>query len=106
MPSKDLPSRLDLRQYRTQAKDLVKAHARGEPDALRRIAQHHPRPDAARFQLADAQLVIAREHGCASWPVFAAQIEALRPEVTGVATWRAADAAAIAGDDEALARLL
>src|SRR5262249_53777184 len=42
---------------------------------------HNEAPDAVRsaaFQLADAQLVIAREHGFESWPKFAKHIETLR----------------------------
>lgn len=56
------------------------------PRRSNRIMRHHPRlhnraPDALRlepFQLSDAQLVIAREHGFESWPKFAQQIETIR----------------------------
>lgn len=60
-------SRLDLRQKRTLAKDLLKAYRRGEPTAAARVARHVHRPHA-EIQLADAQHVIARESGFASWP--------------------------------------
>ncbi len=65
---------IDLDQYRTQGKDLLKLARSGDVAALERIRQSHPEQDAllasGRFQLADAQLVIARENGFASWPRF------------------------------------
>jgi ankyrin repeat protein len=86
VPTKSLPDQPNLEQYKKQAKDLVRAHAQATPDALDRIMAHHPRfrnqpQDPLRlapFQLSDAQLVIAREHGFESWPKFAQQIETLR----------------------------
>jgi ankyrin repeat protein len=86
VPDKFLPDQPNLDQQKKQAKDLLHAHAQAEPTALDRIARHHPRLhnqplDAirvARFQLADAQLVIAREHGFESWPKFAKHIKTLR----------------------------
>src|SRR5262245_15791590 len=82
MTARALPPRPDLEQYRKQAKDLLKGHARGGHDVLLRIQQHHPRlagltlADVAAFslKLSDAQLVIAREHGFASWPRFQAHV--------------------------------
>jgi len=68
-----------LEQYRRQAKDLRKALAAGDPAAHDRLRQFHPQGALTRpAKLADAQLVLAREHGFASWPQFAAKIEALR----------------------------
>lgn len=86
MPRRSLPDQPNIEQYKKQAKDLLHAHAEAEPAALDRIAQHHPRlgkqtPQAIRaipFHLADAQLVIAREHGFEGWPKFSKHIEMLR----------------------------
>lgn len=86
MPDKSLPNRPNLEQYRKQAKDLLRSHARAELIALDRIARYHPRfqdqsPNLIRavpFQLADAQLVLAREYGFESWQRFAKQINTLR----------------------------
>jgi ankyrin repeat protein len=83
---KFLPDQPNLEQHKKQAKDLLHAHAQAEPTALDRIVRHHPRLHnqpldairAAPFQLSDAQLVIAREHGFESWPKFAKHIETLR----------------------------
>lgn len=86
MPDKFLPDQPNLKQYKKQAKDLLHAHAQAEPTALTRISRHHPRLlnqrldtiRLASFQLSDAQLVIAREHGFESWPKFARHIETHR----------------------------
>ena len=67
-----------LEQYKKQAKDLVKAFASGAVEERQRIKQHHPRlgklSDAerasAKFRLADAQLIIARENAFPSWTKF------------------------------------
>jgi hypothetical protein len=83
---KSLPDQPNLQQYKKQAKDLLHARAQGSRAALDRIARHHPRlqnqpQDAVRsapFHLADAQLVVAREHGFESWPKFARHIETAR----------------------------
>jgi len=57
---------VDLRQLRTQAKELRRALARRDHSALARLAARHPAP-ADPPTLRDAQLVIAREQGHASW---------------------------------------
>ncbi len=85
MPDRELPARPNLEQYKKQAKELVRSHELGVPDALERVGRHHPRlhklPMAdirrASFSLSDAQLVIAREHRFESWPKFAKHIEML-----------------------------
>ncbi len=74
--SKSLPARPDLEQLRKQAKDLLKSFQSGHPDALRRLRENHPDHSAkveselrtTAVSLSDAQLVLAREHGFASWP--------------------------------------
>lgn len=66
----DLPARPDLRQLRTQAKELLEAARAGEPDARARI-------DAVsdRLMLASAQLAVAREYGFPSWPRLKAEVQ-------------------------------
>ncbi len=84
MSDKTLPDRPNLEQYRKQAKELRRSVAAGTPAAIERIRRHHPRfrhaeSDSVRvLSLADAQLVLAREHGYESWPEFARHIETLR----------------------------
>ena len=65
--SASLPAAPSLEQLRKQAKDLLRAHRAGDPDAAARVAAHHPHPDEP-LKLAGAQLVIAREHRLPSWP--------------------------------------
>jgi len=82
MPSRELPARPNLEQYKKQATDLLKSYRAGDSDAQSRVNHYHPHlrkraRDAAprtTFGLADAQWVIAREHGCESWPRFAKHV--------------------------------
>jgi hypothetical protein len=60
----------------------------------------------ASFKLADAQFFIAREHGFASWPKFAAHLEGLAHEASPVARFEAAVDAIVTGDVATLRRLL
>lgn len=94
MPDRTLPARPNLEQYKKQAKELLREAATGDPQewgtpgghgsvATGRIMRNHPRlknatPEKLRaISLADAQLVLAREHGFESWPKFAKHIETL-----------------------------
>src|SRR5438876_6692473 len=74
MPARKLPVRPDLDQYKKQAKELLAACKSGDAVALARVAVHHR---GSRLTLADAQFVIAREHGFDSWPKFSRHIEQL-----------------------------
>jgi ankyrin repeat protein len=84
MPDRTLPDQPNLEQYKKQAKELHRGVSAGTPAAIERIRRHHPRfrhpgSDSLRtLSLADAQLVLAREHGYESWPEFAKHIETLR----------------------------
>ncbi|HLJ79267.1 MAG TPA: ankyrin repeat domain-containing protein [Acidobacteriaceae bacterium] len=77
-----LPARPSLEQYRKQARELQRACAARNPDALDRI-RLHPRfrkltdEQILMVALTDAQLVVAREHGFPSWPKFAAHLQTL-----------------------------
>lgn len=59
---------LNFEQQRKRAKDLLKALQAKDPVACARGQSMHPALDPAAAVLADAQLVIARECGFASWP--------------------------------------
>jgi ankyrin repeat protein len=121
----------------------LKAYRSADVETIRRVKKNHPRFEQlsepgfeiSKFSLADAQLVIAREHGFESWPKFATRIEVINSEAAAVvnpvaafieaAIWHgmleAAEAilaahpeiartsihvAAILGDDEAVRRLI
>jgi ankyrin repeat protein len=75
MLRKPLPPNPSLEFDRKAAKRLLDEIQSGGDDAVTRVAEQHPRfteqprtTIAERFRLADAQLVIAREYGFASWP--------------------------------------
>lgn len=80
VPEIDDPRRLDLDDQRRRARELQRAVASSDPDALARLRLHHPKaaglPDdllvGTRSHVDDAQLVIAREFGLASWPALVA----------------------------------
>jgi ankyrin repeat protein len=66
-----LPGNPDLNQLRHQAKDLLRAAKRGEPDAVSRLEAV-----SARLTLAAAQLVVARDYGFESWTRLKDEVEA------------------------------
>ena len=105
MPLRDLPDRPNLAQYKKQAKELVKACAAGDANALQRVRDVHPRVPGD-VALADAQFVIAREHGDESWPKFAARVDASAATPSASTVWRQAERAVIAADVATLERLL
>jgi hypothetical protein len=67
---RELPFPPDLDQLRRQARELLRAAAQGEPDALVRL---HAVSD--RVVLSAAQLAVAREYGFRSWPALKAAVE-------------------------------
>lgn len=68
-----LPDRPDLDQLRRQARELLRAATDGEPRAVTRL-----RAVSGRVTLSAAQLAVAREHGCPSWPALRAEVERRR----------------------------
>ncbi|MCP3805547.1 ankyrin repeat domain-containing protein [Allokutzneria sp. A3M-2-11 16] len=67
----------DLDQLRRRAKELRRAAAAGDPEALRRMTVHPCPPGPGATRLSAAQLVIAREHGFPSWPKLVAAVAQL-----------------------------
>jgi ankyrin repeat protein len=68
LADRHFPVRPNLEQLRHQAKDLLRAIKQSDPSALAELKKHHPKaitPEKAK--LADAQLVLARSYGLASW---------------------------------------
>jgi len=80
-----LPSRPNLEQLKKRAKDLLKEAKAGVPAAIQRFVQHHPDVSQtgdpanrlASLALSDAQLVVARENGLASWPQLKEAVESI-----------------------------
>lgn len=69
----DLPERADIDQLRRKARELLRAAAAGEPEAIARLRAVSERPS-----LAAAQLALAREHGHRSWPALRSEVESRR----------------------------
>lgn len=84
--AKTLPTRPHLDHLRRQAKDLLTQLRDGNSGATQAFAQHLPQarrmtPSAIRaagFRLADAQSVVARQTGFASWPALSRHVQHLR----------------------------
>ncbi len=84
---KSLPSRPNLEQLKTQAKELLKQFLAGQLDAVARVREFHrdfarsfASGNAQSFRLHDAQWVIAREYGFASWPKLKEHIDSALAE--------------------------
>ncbi|MEO6527643.1 MAG: ankyrin repeat domain-containing protein [Gemmatimonadaceae bacterium] len=73
--SRLLPSRPDLEQQRTQAKELLERFTAGETESLARVRA--ALPDKTRITLADAQFVLAREYGFVNWAALKQHIESI-----------------------------
>ena len=110
--NKQLPARPNLDHLRRQAKSLLAQLKAGDPAAHDAFVEHLPAartPGAtsASFRLADAQSVVARQTGHASWPALARHVEQLR-SLEG--EWRFAsleiDGAATPGEMLAQTRIL
>ena len=84
-----LPASISWEQLRKQAKELRRAHQNREVPVIERLRKYFgPLRSAADeavfatpFRLADAQFVIAREYGFASWPKLKAHVEKLNQSV-------------------------
>jgi hypothetical protein len=82
--SRDLPDRPHLDVPKREARELLKDWRAALPGALERIRRRHPKfreaddtaISAGKFLLNDAQLVIAREYGFASWAELKQRINA------------------------------
>lgn len=79
--TRTLPDRPSLEQLKNQAKDLLAAYRAGDEAARRRFQEHLPHSTQSAagqeraYRLSDAQLVLAREYGFASWPQLKAHVE-------------------------------
>ena len=85
LPTRAFREHTDLAQLKRQAKELLDAFRAGEPAATTEVHAHYRDADLTTFALHDAQLVIARAYGFASWPK-------LKAFVDGVTAKRLVDA--------------
>jgi hypothetical protein len=95
MSEQILPERPDAGQLRRMAKELRAAVRAGDRDAIQRLGVHVD-ADPATVSLSAAQLVVAREHGFASWPRLMEHLEARRlPVLSSLSPRRAVAASAL-----------
>src|SRR2546423_9195291 len=72
--TRHLPDPPSLAQLRKQAKELLQQLRRDNPNATELL--HKYKPNASAPVRADAQFVLAREHGFESWPKLVHHIQA------------------------------
>jgi ankyrin repeat protein/ketosteroid isomerase-like protein len=83
VPPRGLPGNANLEHLKKGAKSFQRAVRAGDPGAAEVVNEFHPRlgsaapgsPELAGFTRADAQLVVARQFGFASWPRLKAHLE-------------------------------
>lgn len=118
MPTKRLPSHANLDHLKSQARDFLTELAAGDPAAIQRLIEFHPRlsstsnSDFGALNWSDALLVTAREYGYASWARLKRAVDAQQPGSQASLTERIEDPllrvavdAIDDGDIVALARL-
>lgn len=83
MPTRPLPNDPSLEYLRKEAKRLRDAVRAGDAAAVDLVREFHPGASnaIARLPLTDAQLVIARQYGFASWSRLKAHLSAIEPLV-------------------------
>jgi hypothetical protein len=114
-----IPGAPALAPFEQHAADLIAAARRGAADAFRAWAPRwtgHPTESIERFAresmtrgeptLADAQLVVARLHGFASWALLSMHMEGLADPRSLIAHFETAADAIVGGDAATLQRLL
>jgi hypothetical protein len=99
--SRELPAIANLEHLKEQAKDLLRKLQQGDAAALERVRSHVSFSAPASLRLADAQHVIARDYGFASWPKLKEHVEFLALDPAGRLS-----AAVCASDADKTARLL
>ena len=97
-----LPVKPNLDKQKKLAKALMRDYCRGARTAAAKVQALHPKPpERGDFALSDAQLVVARGYGFASWPKLKHKIDSL----TKTPVDRFVDAVR-AGDIETVRRLI
>ncbi len=75
--SRDLPAKPNLEHLKKQAKELLHDFQQGAPDVIERFRSITSLSAPATAKLADAQHVLARDYGFASWPKLKEHVESL-----------------------------
>jgi len=77
LPTRAFREHTDLDQLKRQAKELLSAFLAGEAAAVAEVKTHDRVADPATFALHDAQLVLARAYGFASWTKLKAYVDGI-----------------------------
>ncbi len=75
LPTRAFRKHTDLNQLKRQAKELLEAFRGADAAAVTEVNTHFRGADAKTFALHDAQLVLARAYGFASWPKLKAYVD-------------------------------
>ncbi|HEY6251949.1 MAG TPA: ankyrin repeat domain-containing protein [Candidatus Angelobacter sp.] len=98
--SRQLPAKPNLEHLKKQAKELLNHARQGKSDVVERFRSLNPAATPASLKLADAQHLIARDYGFATWAKLKAHVAALTrtlaPAEQLSAAVRASDARAVA----------
>jgi len=68
----------DFNQFKRQAKELLKSYRTGDANAVAEVQRHEQAPDPAAFALHDAQRVLARCYGFASWQKLKSYVQTIQ----------------------------
>ncbi|HTV19533.1 MAG TPA: ankyrin repeat domain-containing protein [Polyangiaceae bacterium] len=105
-----LPAQPQLEPYEQQAEELLRLLRSSADAAWQRLKAQHPRAGqlatGSEVSFADAQVVIAREHGFESWSAFARLVEELARASGPEHRFESAVDAVVSGDLARLASLL
>ena len=93
---KSLPARPSLESLRKQAKKLARGVAARDASAIARVQAHLPNVQQPLTQR-NAQLVIAREYGCAGWQDLTAEVS---KRLGNSLEWAAAQASRVIHDND------
>ena len=86
--NKSLPDAPSMEHLKTQARRLLASFNTQDPAAILRVASFKLTPEGARLKLAGAQLVVAREHGFASWQKLKRHVEGLANTIDATTSTR------------------
>ena len=75
LPTRAFREHTDLNQLKRQAKELLDAFRAGDGAAIAEVHSHYRAADPDTLALHDAQLVLARAYGFASWPKLKAYVD-------------------------------
>ncbi|WP_138476459.1 ankyrin repeat domain-containing protein [Dyadobacter bucti] len=103
-----------LTYFENRAQKLFESCRAVDTTTIQHVRKYHPDPaklaelnkPVTHFEIGDARLVVAREHGFESWEVFCSHVQALSEDNSVVKQFERAADAIVSGDIDTLATLL